>query len=167
VDLQEGRTAMRAGVAVLAAMAVAVGTGKAEAQGRPLSVTGQNQLTFATVFPGVPEMVSYTDAVNAGAFQVRGIKDAEVALTFTLPSKLQAPGARTLNLLFGPSDGAWNRLNSVATARTFDPRVVLTVQLSQQGRLFLWLGGTALPTATQAAGSYTGTVTLTAAYTGN
>jgi len=159
---------MRWALAVLAVMtAAAAGAGQAEAQGRPLSASGQNDLTFASVFPGVPEIVSYADAVNAGAFQARGQKDSEVALTLTLPTALMAAGGRTLTLQFGPNDGAWNIQNDVATARAFDPRVVLTVRLSQQGRLFLWLGGTALPTATQAAGSYSGTVTLTAAYTGN
>jgi hypothetical protein len=159
---------MRAGVAVTAAvMAALVGTGTAKAQGRPLSVTGQNELVFASVFPGLPEVVSFADAVNAGAFQVRGANRSEVALTFTLPAALVATGGRSLPLRFGPGDGGWNTQNDVPTARTFDPRVVLTVRLSQQGRLFLWLGGTALPTATQAAGTYAGTVTLTAAYTGN
>ena len=159
---------MRWGLAVLAAVtAAAAGAGKAEAQGRPLQVTGQNQLTFATVFPGVPEIVSFADAVNAGVFQVRGQNNTEVALTFTLPAALMAAGGRSLPLQFGPNDGGWNTQNNLATARAFDPRVVLTVRLSQQGRLFLWLGGTALPTATQAAGDYAGTVTLSAAYTGN
>jgi hypothetical protein len=151
----------------MAAVAAAAGAGKAEAQGRPLQVTGQNQLTFATVFPGVPEAVSRSDAVNAGAFQVRGQNRSEVAFTFTLPTALTAAGGRSLTLQFGPNDGGWNTQNDLATAQAFDPRVILTVRLSQQGRLFLWLGGTALPTATQAAGSYAGSVTLTAAYTGN
>jgi len=159
---------MRWGSAVLAAMvAAAAGAGGAEAQGRPLSVSGANQLTFATVFPGVPEMVSRTDAVNAGAFQVRGANTKEVLLTFTLPAMLSAAGGRSLPLQFGPNDGGWNTQNDLATARAFDPRVNLVVRTSQQGRLFLWLGGTALPSATQAAGAYTGTLTLTAAYTGN
>ncbi len=159
---------MRRVLAALAALvATAMGAGKAEAQGRPLSVTGQNQLTFAAVFPGVPEMVGYADALNAGSFQVRGANRTEVTLSFTLPAALTAAGGRSLPLQFGPSDGGWNTQNDVATARAFDPRVVLTTRLSQQGRLFLWLGGTALPTATQAAGSYAGTVTLSAAYTGN
>jgi len=157
----------RRALAAAVLIAVAAGAGKAEAQGRPLNVSGGTQLTFASVFPGVPEIVSFRDQVNAGAFQVTGRNRSEIALTFTLPTVLNAAGGRTLRLQFGPGDGGWNTQNSVSTAQAFDPRVVLTVRLSQQGRLFLWLGGTALPTATQAAGSYTGTVTLTAAYTGN
>lgn len=159
---------MRAGVAVLAVLvAAAAGIGKAEAQGRPLQLSGANPLTFAVVFPGIPEIVSRTDAVNAGAFQVRGQNRSEVVLTMTLPAMLTAAGGRSLPLQFGPNDGGWNIQNDRATARAFDPRVNLVVRLSQQGRLFLWLGGTALPSATQTAGDYIGTVTLAAAYTGN
>jgi hypothetical protein len=159
---------MRLGQVLLAVtVAAAAGARGAEAQGRPLSLSGTNQLTFASVFPGVPEFVSRTDAVNAGAFQVRGQNTAEVAFTFTLPAALTAAGGKSLRLQFGANDGGWNTQNDLATAKAFDPRVTLTVRTSQQGRLFLWLGGTALPSATQAAGSYTGTVTLSAAYTGN
>jgi hypothetical protein len=167
VDDQEARRIMRVGVAVLAALVAAAGIRDAKAQGRPLSVSGANPLTFALVFPGVPEIVSRSDAVNAGAFQVRGRNGSEVVLTFTLPVVLTATGGSSLPLQFGPNDGGWNTLNSLVTARAFDPRVTLTVRLSPQGRLYIWLGGTALPSATQSAGAYTGTVTLAAAYTGN
>jgi len=158
---------MRVGVAVLAALVAAAGVREAKAQGRPLSVSGVNPLTFALVFPGIPEIVSRSDAVNAGAFQVRGRNGSEVVLTFTLPVALTAAGGLSLTLQFGPDDGGWNTQNDLVTARAFDPRVTLTVRLSQQGRLFVWLGSTALPSPTQAAGDYTGTVTLSAAYTGN
>ncbi len=158
---------MRVGAVLVAALVAAAGVREAKAQGRPLSVSGGNQLTFALVFPGVPEIVSRSDAVNAGSFQLRGQNRAEVVLTFTLPVALTAAGGASLTLQFGSNDGGWNTQNDLVTARAFDPRVPLTVLLSQQGRLFIWLGGTALPSPTQVAGAYAGTVTLSAAYTGN
>ena len=137
------------------------------AQGRPLTVSGTQLLNFGAVLPGVPEIVPWTDAANAGRFSLTGAKNAEVRITFTLPAALIAPGGRTLTLQFGASDGAFNTQNSTAAASTFDPRVALVTRFGQQGRLFFWLGGRALPTTTQVAGTYDGTITLTAAYTGN
>lgn len=138
-----------------------------QAQARPLSAAGARQLNFGTVFPGVPEIVRRNDAANAGRFTLRGTNSAEVQITLTLPVALTASAGRTMPLVWGPNDGGWNTANNLATARAFDPRVPLVTRLSNRGRLFLYLGGTALPTSTQRSGTYTATVTLSAAYTGN
>jgi len=153
---------------VTAAVLAAAGIGqRAEAQGRPLSVSGAQQLDFGAIFPGVPAIVVKGDPTFAGRFNVTGIRNSEVQLTFTLPAALSGPGGRTLPLQFGPADGGWNTQNAVATAQAFDPRVPLVTRLSNNGRLYLWLGGTALPSGTQGSGAYAGTITLAAAYTGN
>jgi hypothetical protein len=139
----------------------------AEAQGRPLTVTGDQLLNFGTVFPGVQERVSRTDAANAGRFEVRGRILAEVRITLTLPPALTASGGRTIPLVFGPNDGGRNTLNNATTAQAFDPRVPLVTRLGIPGRLFVFLGGTANPSPTASAGVYQATITLTSAYTGN
>jgi hypothetical protein len=54
----------------------------------------------------------------------------------------------------------------IGTAAPFDPRSALVTTLSDNGRLYLFLGGTASPATRQSAGAYAGTVTVTIAYTG-
>jgi hypothetical protein len=153
------------GVAVVAALVSLAAAGRV--QGQALNATGRQQLNFGAVFPGVPEVVSRTDAANGGRFDLRGRRNSELRITMTLPASLTAPGGLVLPLLFGPNDGGWNTSNVIASARAFDPRVPLVTRLSNRGRLYIYLGGTALPSGTQRSGTYTATVTLTAAYTGN
>lgn len=138
----------------------------AEAQGRPLSPRGSQILDFVNLFPGVLSTVLRTDAVRAGRFDITGIRGAEVRITFTLPAALAVAG-KTVPLQFGAGDGGFAQANTIATATAFDPRVALVTRLSSQGRLFVWLGATAIPSPTQQAGAYAATITLTAAYTGN
>jgi hypothetical protein len=151
----------------LAAWAGGAAVHEGQAQGRPLSAAGGRNLNFGAVFPGVPEIVRRTETARAGRFNLRGTNRAEVQITFSLPVALTASGGRTMPLAWGPNDGGWNTANNINTARAFDPRVPLVTRLSNGGRLFLFLGGTALPASTQRSGTYTATVTLTAAYTGN
>lgn len=137
-----------------------------QAQGTP-TATGTQDLNFGMVFPGVSEVVSRTDAANAGRFDVRGILLLEVRITLTLPAALTASGGRTIPLVFGPNDGGRNTQNNAATATAFDPRVPLVTRLGLLGRLYIFLGGRANPASTTTAGTYQATITLTSAYTGN
>lgn len=134
---------------------------------RPLTAAGDRILDFSNVFPGVPAVVVRTDALRSGAFSLRGTRDAEVQITFTLPAALIGPGALQIPLMFGPGDGGYSTLNTIGNATAFDPRVPLVARLSRNGRFYVWLGSTALPSSTQPAGTYNATVTLMAAYTGN
>lgn len=139
----------------------------AQCQARPLTAGGSRQLDFGSLFPGVPATVLRTDAVRAGRFNLRGTRRVEVRISFTLPAALTAPGGRTLPLLFGAGDGGFATSNTIGAATAFDPRVPLITRLGNSGRLFVWMGGRALPSTTQSAATYTGTITLTSAYTGN
>jgi hypothetical protein len=153
-----------AGILLLAAATA----GRLEAQGgRPLSATGSRGLSFGAVIPGVPTVVSRMDAASSGRFDVRGARNTEVRITLTLPAALSGPAGATLPLTFSANDGGYNTVNDQVTAGAFDPRTQLLARLSSQGRLFVFLGGTAQPAPTQRAGSYAATITLTAAYTGN
>jgi hypothetical protein len=124
-------------------------------------------LDFGTVFPGVPEVVSRTDPLRSGQFDVGGERFAEVRLDFTLPSALVEPGGQSMPLVFASGDGGFSTQNNINAATAFDPRVALIARLSGSGRLFIWLGGTALPAPTQPPGVYTANVTMLASYTGN
>jgi hypothetical protein len=159
---------MRVSLALLPLLlALALPARAVEGQARPLTAVGQRQLDFGNLFPGVPATVLRTDALRSAAFEVRGTRFAEVRVDFTLPATLTAPGGRVLTLAFAAGDGGYAQTNAIGAATAFDPRVPLVTRLANTGRLFIWLGGTALPSPTQAAATYTGTITLTSAYTGN
>jgi len=150
----------------LAVFALLVG-GALPLRGQILIASGQRDLTFGTIFPGVPEVVRRTDATS-GRFNLRGQRRLEVRIVLTLPVVMtRTTGGNTMPIAFGAADGGFNRQNNVGTSQVFDPRAPLVTRLGNNGRLFIWLGGTAMPSSTQRSGIYQATITLTAAYTGN
>lgn len=134
----------------------------------PLSVTGSANLDFGTVFPGVNKAIPYTDAVNAGQWDITGEAAGEVTLSFTaLPATLVF-AANTLPIVYSATDAGENTTDAPGTATSFDPAVGRTTNLNgATGGLFVWIGGTVQPPEDQAAGTYTATITLDVAYTGN
>lgn len=169
------RTLRRAGVVVAAALVGTAATGAAQvsenitAQANVLTglaVTAQSDLDFGDVLPGVAKSIAITD-VGAGSWQITGNASAEVTLGFTLPTNL-TNGGNTLPISFGASDAGHNVANLAAGATTFDPSAGTTTDIgSLPAELYVWVGGTVSPGASQATGLYTGTVTLTVQYTGN
>lgn len=152
---------------MLAVMALAMSAGAAVAQGRPLSAFGRQDLTFGMLFAGAPVTVSRLDPAASGQFEVRGQRLTEVRIDLTLPLALLSGSGAQLPLQFGAGDGGFSTDAAIASSRAFDPRVPLVTQLANTGRLYIFLGGTALPGSQQAAGIYAATITLTVAYTGN
>jgi len=94
-----------------------------------------------------------------------GERGVEVQIDLTLPSAMISGGAQ-LPLQFGANDGGYSSVPIVLVSQVFDPRLPLTTVITRR-RLYVFLGGTALPGAQQAPGVYSATITLTAAYTGN
>lgn len=134
-------------------------------KGRQLNASGAQSLTFGTIFPGVASSVLRSDAARAGEFQITGAKSTPVRVTFTLPATLSL-GRQSVPLQFAAGDGGVSTSGTIGTATAFDPRVPLTATLSGQGRLYLFLGATALPSGQQAAGTYAANVTITVCYVG-
>ncbi len=134
----------------------------------PLTVTGSADLVFGTVFPGVNKAVAYTDAVNAGQWDISGEAAAEVTLEFTvLPANLTS-GGNNLPIVYAADDAGHNTTDAPGTATDFDPAVGATADLDAgTGALYVWIGGTVQPPEDQAAGAYTATITLNVSYTGN
>lgn len=128
---------------------------------RPLTVQGTRSLAFGTLLAGVSKSVLRTDAINGGQLDISGPKNVQVMLTFTLPSIMTGPAGATLPLSFGSTDGGWSPPQQIGTQVGFDPRVPFTAPLDQNGKVSVYLGGTAQPAANQRAGSYVGTITLT------
>lgn len=156
----------RVPVLLLAALTLIFDAGVIAAQ-QPLSVQPRRDLDFGDVIAGFPVSVSRLDNANSGFYEVRGERNTEVALTFTLPASLLGIAGALLPIEFGPNDGGFAAVPAPSSQVGFDPRVPLTQPLSNSGRAYVWLGGTVRPAASQASGSYQATVTLTVAYTGN
>ena len=128
---------------------------------RPIAVAGVHSLVFGTVLPGVPAVVARNSAASAGQFDLTGPHDSQAALTFTLPVVMTGPAAATLPLAFGGSDAGYSETQSIGSQVGFDPKQPFMITFSKNGRGSVFLGGTAQPSPTQRAGSYTATVTLT------
>ena len=128
----------------------------------PINVTAVNALDFLTVFPGVAKTVLVTDA-TAGQWSVTGQTSAPVTLSFTLPVNLASGG----NLM---PIGTWTgNYNTTATpsGTSFTPSgtpTAATLSADAIGALFVYIGATVSPLASQPAGVYTAAVTLTVLY---
>jgi hypothetical protein len=126
-----------------------------------ITVTGAQTLDFGNVFPGVNKTIPVT-AGTAGRFDLTGQGSAPVQLTFTLPINLTSSGN---NLPIGTWTGCTNPTNTTASCTGFTPSGTATASaFGAPGNLFVFVGATVSPGAGQAAGTYTGTVTLTANY---
>ena len=166
------RTASKLSLAVLALLAVGVSSAQAQTANisatatvlTPLTLTGTAPLAFGNVYPGVAKVVAPADA-GSGRFTFAGANNAQVSFTFpSNPTNLTSGGN---NLPIGTYTGLHNTTNTPA-GTSFTPGVTATLaNLSGSGALFLFIGATVSPTVTQAAGSYTGTITLNAVYTGS
>lgn len=151
---------------LLAALALTAGWSDARAQGRPLDVIGRQALTFGTMWSGQPAHVSRQDPLRSGQVELRGMRDTDVQVTFALPSAMTGPGGAQLALVFGADDGGVSTTATITAAAGFDPRLPRVARFGTNGRMYLFLGGTAHPGVGQTAGVYTATVVVTVAYTG-
>ncbi|HEX6615084.1 MAG TPA: DUF4402 domain-containing protein [Gemmatimonadales bacterium] len=166
-----------AGVALM--VAGVVSTAQAQATPATASITATatvqtalaaakvTDLDFGATFGGIAKTVLPTD-VSSGEIGLTGANNAEVTVSFTsLPAVLTGPGTN-IPVTYGANAGAFSAAGSRVGATTFDPATGATTRLSNAtGLLSVYLGGTVTPAAAQAAGTYTGTVNFSAAYTGN
>jgi len=130
-----------------------------------LTISAVDSLLFGAAFPNTTRNILPSDAAS-GSFTLAGTANAEVTLTFTLPATLSF-GANTLPVSFGAASAGYNVANSRAGVTAFDPNAVATTRLDvATGNLYVFIGGSVSPT-TEPAGSYTGSITLATAYTGN
>lgn len=160
------RTLPRLPTLVVAAL-LAAPTLAAAQGGRPLSVRGTQGLTLGNVIPGVPTTIPYTDGARAAQFEIRGQRGEEVEVFFTLPGALAGPAGATMPLAFAANAAGLSLTGNPASASPRNPALPFTVRpTANNGRAYVFLGVTALPTGVQRAGAYSGTVSVTVAYTG-
>jgi len=167
-------TASKLSLALVALLAIGATSAQAQVSANitatavvqtPLTVTGAAALDFQNVFPGLAKTISPVTAATAGRFTIGGQLNAEVNITFVLPTNLTF-GAN--NLPIGTWTGGRNTANTQASQTAITPTGTTTTRLdATTGALYIWLGATVTPTVAQAAGTYNGTVTMTVAYTGN
>jgi len=128
-----------------------------------LTVSGTNNLIFGAVLPGFAKTVA-TGASGAGKFTLTGAVNANVSITLVLPASL-INGSNSLSI--DNWDGCRNTTDGFAGCEQFVPgAAAFTTPLGSGGVLVVFLGARVVPTASQAAGLYTGSIVMTAAYTG-
>jgi hypothetical protein len=128
---------------------------------QPITVTKNNDLSFGAVFPGLNKSIAVT-AGGAAKFTVSGQASTPVNLTFTLPATIASGGN---NLTINTWTGHYNTVDAPTGGSSFTPSTsATTATLHTDGSLYVYVGATAAPTVSQAAGSYSGTMTMTVVY---
>jgi len=127
---------------------------------RPLVAIARRDLSFGTVLRGIPTRVLTSDVRSSGLFEINGAKHEAVRVEFLLPSSMTSDDGNELQISFGPGDGAAATDMGRFHAVPFDPRQPLVATLGGNGKLYVRLGGTAIPSHGQAAGIYRATIFL-------
>lgn len=162
-------TSVPAGIVLILSLGTSAAYGQTNSTGinatavvqQPINVTGAVPLSFGNVFPGVSSSVAVT-AAGAGRFDITGQASAPANLSFTLPANLTV-GANSLPI--GSWTGHVNTTNSPSGGTSFTPSAALQAfNFSGTGAAYTFVGATVTPAGSQAAGTYTGTVTLTVTY---
>lgn len=128
---------------------------------RPFMAFAKRDLRFGQVFPGIPETVLSSDPRMAGLFEIQGAPDSPVRVEFVLPSALQSSYGSLLPIEFRHGDGQADFSRGRYQGVFFDPRTPLVADLGPNGKLWVRLGGTVLPTRDQAGGAYFATISVT------
>ncbi len=151
---------------------------------------GPASLEFGFVQPGQPKIVSTSSTVtgipvsgatgprgaeHAGFFKIGGTASRQIQVTVTaVPANLSDGGTNSLPISFNNGLDAgmgWEYTSTgTATGTAHGPltAAALTAQtLSAGGEGWFYIGGRVNPGTTQAAGDYSGTISMQVVYTGN
>ncbi len=153
------------------ALGLSLGAGAAQALTASISATAtvlqaitvspDNALDFGNVTPGVNRTVAPSDA-GAGRFTITKAAGTGLSLSFVLPANLVSGGN---NLAISGWTGAWNTSATPTGATSFTPSASAYNTGTVAGStVVVYVGATVQPTAAQAAGSYSGSVQMTAVY---
>lgn len=152
----------RGALVVLALSLAAAGESRAQL----VAATGIRDLAFGNVLPGVTTSVQPSDAVRSGQFNITGPSLGRIEITFTLPTALTRAGGTTMPISFGSTSAGYSASGSIVGQTAFNPHSPFRANLSVLGRGSVFLGGALTPAGSQAAGSYTATMTITVALVG-
>jgi hypothetical protein len=137
------------------------------APGRPVRAKTLQGLSFGNLLAGVPSTVQRNDPLNAGQLEVSGAKNSDLLISFILPGAMSGPAGASIPLSFGPGSAGYSLTRSINDQIGFDPTVPTLITLPSNGKAGVFLGGTATPPPSAAAGSYAGEIVLTVSYIGN
>jgi len=137
-----------------------------------LSISGENNLQFGNVTPGVNKSVDKSEPGFAGEWYITGAPNAEITLDFALPDSLllEADSTNGLRIQFNNTDASFDDgsgSGQLAPAGVLDPNGMGTEDLGTTGEMRVWIGGTVYPRISQTGGDYAEDVVLSVAYTGN
>ena len=137
-----------------------------------LTIWPANSLDFGVLIPGNPTTINARTSVNAGKFDIRGVRRAEFTLTLTLPTELRVGlGPLTMPITFNGTSGCRGAMDNQNACSTYDPSTVFTARIRNQAApnntYFVWLGGTVTPAPGQPPGEYTAFISALVQYTGN
>jgi hypothetical protein len=129
----------------------------APAVAQTAAVVPVSNLRFGTLLPGVPTRIPPADLSGAAKIQVTG--KGRMTLVVVLPAFVTSPNGQNIPLQFSANDGQY--MIGTGPMRAFDPRSPLTISVpAAQGKVELFVGGTAVPASTQAPGNYASLVSV-------
>lgn len=132
-----------------------------------LSVSVAQALLFGTLTPGGTRTISASDETNAGIYDITGTPSASVNLSVTFPTCLKAAAGACAasDPAIDNNTSHWaSAMASVHTALVGAGTLTGTGTIGTAGHLFVFVGSRVTIPAAAAAGTYSGTVTLTANY---
>lgn len=135
----------------------------------PISLSSTALNFGSSIFPGSNKSIAKTSA-SAAQFDISGEPGKNVNTSFTLPSAMDADtSTATMPISFSTTDAGYAAASTSQSSQTvFDPNVAQTLTLdATTGELYIWLGGTISPSATQKKGTYSASITLDVTYPSN
>lgn len=122
-------------------------------------------LDFGSVAPGITSTIAPTDSKAAG-FKFSGENGAGVNITYpTSITMTSGSGYNAASLTVQNVNSVYNTTQT-QTGSGNDNGAISTNLASQNGMLYMWIGGKVQVPSNQASGDYTGTFTVTVSYTG-
>jgi hypothetical protein len=135
--------------------------GAASGVSAQLTVVGLRNLAFGTVIQGISSSVPASDPVRSGQFEIVVPAGSRIRVHFTLPNRLNGPAGARMNIQYSNADAIALPQAPGSVPSTFNPRAPQTINMGPDTRLWIFLGGTVVPTGTQTTGAYSNTITLT------
>jgi hypothetical protein len=123
------------------------------------TITKLADLEFGTVFKGVAVTIEPT-STQAAEFLFNGSSNTTVDVTFTFPDVLTS-GTNTISYQNSKSNPTYNTLPDAASATEFKHKNRGSAATGANGNLYIWVGGKVNTANNQAAGTYTGILTVT------
>jgi len=114
-------------------------------------------LNFGTIFVGTTLTVDPTSS-QAAEFLFNGNSNSTTQVTITFPADL-INGSNTINFNT-PGRPIYNTIPDAMTATQFKKKTGGSAITGADGNLYIWVGGRVRAANRQAAGTYTGTITV-------